>query len=82
MADFDDWWTYKYGPDPADVAVERQRERMENEPLERDYEEEAYNHSLAHEVEDLGYGGDECGELDEDHDVDEAKLAAYDERDG
>lgn len=26
----DDWWTRKYGPDPADVAEERRRFLAEN----------------------------------------------------
>jgi hypothetical protein len=65
-----DYWKRKYGPDERDVAFEMERERIENEPFERDYEEEAFNAAF---VPDEGFVPDE------DDDVDEARLARYDE---
>jgi hypothetical protein len=84
-----DYWKRKYGPDERDVAFEIERERAENPPdlertelrhysdgdsiavfhggpddFDRDYEEEAFNAAFV---------------PDEDDDVDEARLARYDE---
>lgn len=60
-----DYWRRKYGPDHTDEIVERQRFLAEEADVERDWAEEAYNADLGH---------------DEDDDVDDAKIARYDER--
>lgn len=81
MGEIRDWFERKYGPDPADVAVEKQR-AFDDEPM--DAETIAWVRAQrTEEPDDDEWPDGEDSELvvvDEDSDVDDAKLDRHDRR--